>query len=109
MTKKNNLQDSLKTPIPILSFEIPYFKWSKVTVSKPFTFLFLEKNEPIKFLDSFKWADIFRSWKFFSYFWNFYASKNLRLFFLPEFVPYLNKVISADGTFSCVKNIPGVY
>ena len=35
--------------------------------------------------------------------------EKLTIIFLPEFVPYLNKVISADGTFSCVKNIPGVY
>ena len=35
--------------------------------------------------------------------------KTYDYFSLPEFVPYLNKVISADGTFSCVKNIPGVY
>ena len=35
--------------------------------------------------------------------------KTYDYFYLPEFVPYLNNVISADGTFSCVKNISGVY
>ena len=35
--------------------------------------------------------------------------KTYDYFYLPEFVTYLNNVISADGTFSCVKNISRVY
>ena len=35
--------------------------------------------------------------------------KTLDYFYLPEFIPFLNSVISADGTFSCVKNIQGIY
>ena len=40
---------------------------------------------------------------------NFMHRKTFDYFYLPEFIPYLNYVISADGTFSCIKNISGVY
>jgi hypothetical protein len=39
----------------------------------------------------------------------FMHRKTFDYFYLPEFIPFLNSVISADGTFSCVKNIQGIY
>ena len=38
----------------------------------------------------------------------FMHTKSFTYFFLPEFIPLLNDVISADGTFSCVKNLAGI-
>ena len=40
---------------------------------------------------------------------NFMHQKTFTYFFLDEFLPLLNTVISTDGTFSCVKNIAGIY
>ena len=40
---------------------------------------------------------------------NFMHTKTFDYFYLPEFIPYLNSVISSDGTFSCIKNIQGIY
>ena len=39
----------------------------------------------------------------------FMHQKTFTYFFLDEFLPLLNTVISTDGTFSCVKNIDGIY
>jgi hypothetical protein len=39
----------------------------------------------------------------------FYHEKSFQYFFLPEFIPLLNGVISGDGTFSPVKHTDGVY
>ena len=40
---------------------------------------------------------------------NFMHEKSFTFFFLDEFLPLLNTVISCDGTFSCVKNVDGIY
>ena len=40
---------------------------------------------------------------------NFMHQKTYTYFFLKEFLPLLNTVISCDGTFSCVKNVDGIY
>ena len=40
---------------------------------------------------------------------NFMHQKTYTYFFLKEFLPLLNTVIACDGTFSCVKNVDGIY
>ena len=39
----------------------------------------------------------------------FFHQKTFKYFFLAEFIPFLDGIISADGTFSPVKNTEGVY